>query len=128
VGPVGPLRSPAALGHTSLTVRQPGEPNLRIDRQIAEAIHLTSRTDQSMRSVGAYDLKTHASALLDAAERGETITVTRRGVPIAQLVPIKRARAETVDAVARWKERRRRIPALSIAEVLSMRDEGRRAK
>jgi prevent-host-death family protein len=81
-----------------------------------------------MRSVGAYDLKTHASALLDAAERGETITVTRRGVPVAQLVPIKRANPDAMDAVARWKERRKRIPALSLAEVLSMRDEARQAK
>ena len=40
-----------------------------------------------MRSVGAYEAKTHLSALLDAVERGETIEITRHGKPIARLGP-----------------------------------------
>ncbi len=45
-----------------------------------------------MRSVGAYEAKTHLSALLDAVERGETIEITRHGKPIAQLGPSDGAR------------------------------------
>ncbi len=45
-----------------------------------------------MRSVGAYEAKTHLSSLLDAVERGETIEITRHGKPIAQLMPSVDAR------------------------------------
>jgi len=40
------------------------------------------------RTVGAFEAKTHFSALLEAAERGETIVVTKKGRPVAQLGPI----------------------------------------
>ncbi len=40
-----------------------------------------------MKTVGAYDAKTHLAQLLDEVAAGETITITRRGVPVARLVP-----------------------------------------
>ena len=43
------------------------------------------------RKVGAFEAKTHFSALLLNAERGETIIVTKKGKPVAQLGPIKEA-------------------------------------
>jgi len=39
-----------------------------------------------MKTVGAYDAKTHLAQLLDEVAAGETITITRRGIPVAQLV------------------------------------------
>lgn len=41
-----------------------------------------------MTSVGAYEAKTHLPALLAKVERGETVTITRHGRPIAKLVPV----------------------------------------
>lgn len=41
-----------------------------------------------MTSVGAYEAKTHLPALLARVERGETVTITRHGRPIAKLVPV----------------------------------------
>ena len=41
-----------------------------------------------MLTVGAFEAKTKLSELLDAVERGEEITITRRGEPVARLVPI----------------------------------------
>jgi prevent-host-death family protein len=38
--------------------------------------------------VGSYELKTHSSEILKMVESGETITVTRHGKPIAQIVPV----------------------------------------
>lgn len=38
-------------------------------------------------TVGAYEAKTHLAALLDRVENGETLTITRNGRPVAQLVP-----------------------------------------
>lgn len=41
-----------------------------------------------MKTVGAFEGKTHFSALLDDAARGETIIITKNGKPVAQLGPI----------------------------------------
>ena len=40
-----------------------------------------------MRAVGVYEAKTQLPRLLDRVRRGERITITRHGVPIAVLVP-----------------------------------------
>jgi prevent-host-death family protein len=45
-----------------------------------------------MASVGIRDLKTHASDIVERAEAGEAFLVTRRGKPVAVLLPF------TVDA------------------------------
>lgn len=50
-----------------------------------------------MDEVGAYEAKTHLSQLLDRAERGEHITITRHGKPVARLGPIPGTRDRTVD-------------------------------
>ena len=47
-----------------------------------------------MESIGAFDAKTHLSALLDRVARGERITITRHGVPAAMLVPVGEARSK----------------------------------
>lgn len=78
-----------------------------------------------MREVGAFEAKTHLSDLLAAVESGETITITRRGKPVAQLVPMPDGSAERLAAL-------RRLQALGAGlnlpaeEILSARDEGRR--
>ena len=45
-----------------------------------------------MTTVGAFEAKTHFSQLLDKVARGESITITRHGEPVAQLVPALPAR------------------------------------
>ena len=47
------------------------------------------------RTVGAFEAKTHLAALLDRVERGEEVVITRRGKPVARLVPA-RSRAKRV--------------------------------
>ena len=39
-----------------------------------------------MKTVGAYEAKTHLPQLLDEVERGEEIMITRHGHPVARLV------------------------------------------
>jgi prevent-host-death family protein len=41
----------------------------------------------AMKTVGAFDAKTHLNELLHRASKGETIRITRRGVPVAKLIP-----------------------------------------
>ena len=41
-----------------------------------------------METIGAFEAKTHLSALLDRVANGEKITITRHGVPAAVLMPV----------------------------------------
>jgi len=41
-----------------------------------------------LKTIGAYEAKTHLPRLLDEVARGETITITKHGVPVARLVPL----------------------------------------
>jgi prevent-host-death family protein len=41
-----------------------------------------------MREVGIKQLKRDASAIVDAVEAGETIVITRRGLPVARMGPV----------------------------------------
>jgi prevent-host-death family protein len=40
-----------------------------------------------MREIGAFEAKNRLGALLDRVENGEEIVITRRGKPVAKLVP-----------------------------------------
>ncbi|WPZ33711.1 type II toxin-antitoxin system prevent-host-death family antitoxin [Thalassobaculum sp. OXR-137] len=61
-----------------------------------------------MRHVGIFEAKTHLSQLLDAVEAGEEIVVTRRGKPIAHIVPAPDDRREKAkEAVARIRALRK---------------------
>jgi prevent-host-death family protein len=81
-----------------------------------------------MRSIGAYEAKTHLPRLLDEVARGETITITKHGVPVAKLVPIAETRRKSPgEAIDEWIAYRNseniRLDGLSIREMI---EEGRR--
>jgi prevent-host-death family protein len=46
-----------------------------------------------MSTVGIKDLKVHLGRYVSRAAKGETITVTKRGTPVAMLVPLSPDRA-----------------------------------
>jgi prevent-host-death family protein len=52
-------------------------------------------------TVGVFDAKTHLNGLLKRVSKGETIRITRRGVPIAKLVPADDGEREDPDEVVR---------------------------
>ncbi|CAN5457643.1 type II toxin-antitoxin system prevent-host-death family antitoxin [soil metagenome] len=81
-----------------------------------------------MTSVGVFEAKTHLSDLIDRAERGEEITITRRGKAVAKLVPagIPHDREKARRAVAELREIAKGMPKISLEEWLQFRDEGRR--
>jgi len=78
-----------------------------------------------VKTIGAYEAKTHLPRLLDEVEQGERITITKHGRPVAVLVPPDAARVRDLDAVlARIREFRKgnTLGGLSIKELI---DEGR---
>jgi prevent-host-death family protein len=77
-------------------------------------------------SVGSFEAKTHLAALLDRVAKGETIEITRRGVPVARLVPAgagNRSGLEKIAQEIRELRKGNRLGGLSIRELIN---EGRR--
>ena len=80
-----------------------------------------------MRQIQASEAKVHLPQLLDDVERGETLIITRHGRPIARIVPEVDRRQEEIDkALAAIRELRKRTGKITVGELLSARDEGRK--
>ena len=80
-----------------------------------------------MREIQASEAKTHLPQLLDDVQRGESVVITRHGRPVARLVPDEEfRRAERAEAIATIKALRKGMGKISVEELISMRDEGRR--
>jgi prevent-host-death family protein len=78
-----------------------------------------------MRQVGVYDAKTKLPSLLDEVERGEEITITRHGRPIARLVPVRERRRTVRETIEEIREFRKAHPlrGLTVRELI---EEGRK--
>lgn len=80
-----------------------------------------------MLEIGAFEAKNKLGQLLDRIERGEEITITRHGRPVAKLVPpdVGFDRAKARRAAARLREASRGL-TLGPLEIKSLIEEGRR--
>ncbi|TAK24288.1 MAG: type II toxin-antitoxin system prevent-host-death family antitoxin [Chloroflexota bacterium] len=79
-----------------------------------------------MRTIGAYAAKTHLPRLLDEVAAGETITITKRGTPVALLIPPPQSgRSDLKEAFARWKETRREVTLGSGETIRQLIEQGR---
>ena len=78
-----------------------------------------------MKEVGVYEAKTHLARLLDEVERGETVTITRHGRPVANLVPVSE-RQRTVEEAIRAIREFRRSHSLRGIKIKDLIEEGRR--
>ena len=81
-----------------------------------------------MREIQASEAKVHLPQLLDDVERGESLIITRHGRRIARIVPEGDRRQEEIDkALAGIRELRGRASRVTVGELLSARDEGRKS-
>jgi prevent-host-death family protein len=80
-----------------------------------------------MTTVGAFEAKTHLNQLLTRASRGEVIQITRRGVPVAKLVPatVSEERPD-LEEVVRNIRRARKGVKLGKISIRTLINEGRR--
>jgi prevent-host-death family protein len=79
-----------------------------------------------MQTIGAFEAKTHLSALLDRAAGGERITITKHGVAVAMLVPVDASAVPDRREVIRQIEefgKGRSLKGVTIRELIR---EGRR--
>jgi prevent-host-death family protein len=64
-----------------------------------------------MANVSIRDLRNHGGDVVDRAARGEAVTITRAGKPVAELRPLSRQPLTAESLLARW----RRLPAVESA-------------
>jgi len=79
-----------------------------------------------METVGAYEAKTHLPKLLERVIKGERITITKHGVPVAVLqppLPLRKTEPGKVIAELRKFREKQTLKGLSIRDMI---DEGRR--
>lgn len=86
-------------------------------------------------SIGAYEAKAKLSELLDRVERGEAITITRRGQVVARLVPPgpdgpAPSPEAVIEAFRAFREKLRREgrKPFNVDEILELRDAGCRMR
>lgn len=80
-----------------------------------------------MHEVGSYEAKTHLPELLDRVQGGEWITITRRGKPVARLVPIDEFdRRSVLQAIASIKQLRKGNRLGKDLTIRQLIEEGRR--
>ncbi len=79
-----------------------------------------------MKTVGAFEAKTHLNQLLKQVSKGESIRITLRGVPVAKLVPSEEQEVKDLkQAVREIREVRKgaRLNGITLRELIN---EGRR--
>jgi prevent-host-death family protein len=79
-----------------------------------------------MKTVGAFEAKTHLAELLQEVSEGETVLITRRGIPLAKLVTANQPEKRDLKAVIRNLREIRKGGRLKGTTLRELIDEGRR--
>jgi prevent-host-death family protein len=76
--------------------------------------------------VGLFEAKTHLSSLVERVARGERITITKHGTPVAVLVPPDRCSNKDLKRVAEEIRALRKSNFLRGLKIRDLINEGRR--
>ena len=79
-----------------------------------------------MVTVGSFEAKTHLPALLDRVVKGEIVQITKRGVPVAKLVPADSPGKRDLKQAAEEIRQMRKGVRLGRVSIRKLIDEGRR--
>lgn len=79
-----------------------------------------------MKRIGAFEAKNRLSELLEAAEHGEEVVITKHGRPVAKLTPVDNFdRARAREAIEWMKEFRKKHPLRGL-KIKDLINEGRK--
>jgi prevent-host-death family protein len=79
-----------------------------------------------MLTIGAFEAKNRLSELLDAAENGKEIMITKHGRPVAKLVPVETFdRTKAREAIEWLKDFRKKHPLRGL-KIKDLINEGRK--
>jgi prevent-host-death family protein len=64
--------------------------------------------NMKVKQIGTFEVKTHLSQILDKVEKGEDFIITRRGKPVAKIIPLEEKPKMTFrEAVEAMREMRK---------------------
>ncbi|MDY0041484.1 MAG: type II toxin-antitoxin system prevent-host-death family antitoxin [Desulforhabdus sp.] len=80
---------------------------------------------EQAETISSFEAKTHLAQLIQKAEQGASFIITRRGKPVARLVPLEKPAGPDYRKLAReMRDFRSKIQGK--IDVLELRDEGRK--
>jgi prevent-host-death family protein len=81
-----------------------------------------------MKTIGAFDAKTHLSDLLEQVSRGESFVITKRGKPMASLAPLNvPGKNKTVESIREFRKKfGKPSKKFSVEEIKELVASGRR--
>ncbi len=81
-----------------------------------------------MKTIGAFEAKTHLSALLEKVARGESFLITKRGKPVAALSPVTTGtRHGPKELIADFRKRfAKSLQPVPVEEIIELKEAGRR--
>ena len=83
-----------------------------------------------MDNIGIFEAKTRLSEIIERVVReGRPVTITRRGVPVVDIVPTRESAVPKMsreEAFAEMRKLRKEIPRCSMEEILELIAQGRR--
>lgn len=59
------------------------------------------------QQIGAFEAKTHFSHILEKIENGDTFVITRRGKPVAKIIPYNEKTMSRKEAIEKLREMRK---------------------
>lgn len=77
-----------------------------------------------METIGSYEAKTHWAAILKRVSLGQEIVITKRGIPVAKLIP-ENGGDRSAKEIADELKKLRRDTTLGALNWKDLRDEGR---
>jgi prevent-host-death family protein len=80
----------------------------------------------AMLTIGAFEAKNRLSELLDAADNGEEIMITKHGRPVAKLVPVETIDRAKAREAAEWLIEFRKKHSLRGLKIKALINEGRK--
>ncbi len=80
-----------------------------------------------MSKVSSYEAKTHLSGLLRRTQKGEQITITKHGISVAMLVPVRTSKKRNVSASIQDLINFRKGKKLNGLDLKEMISEGRKS-
>lgn len=76
-----------------------------------------------MGTVSLAEAKAHLSEMLDRVEAGEELVITRRGKPVARILPVQ-GKPTPLQSLAAFRAQLPKVGKSSVELIREMRDEG----
>lgn len=78
-----------------------------------------------METIGSFEAKTHWSAILDKVALGQEIVITKRGKPVARLIPESPGNDDEIERAIKSLKLLRQGASLENLDWKTLRDEGK---